>query len=184
LGRALSKFPTDLMIYQEILTAVRPDIIIECGTGSGGSALFLASICDLLGKGRILTVDITKWPNRPEHPRIKYLVGSSIDPSIVNAIKKEIKSNDIVLVILDSDHSKTHVLNEMTIYSSLVTKSSYLIVEDSNINGNPVYDSFGPGPWEAIQEFLETHDNFIIDFKQEKYLLTANPGGYLKKIRK
>lgn len=183
LGASASKCPFDLFVYQEILHEIRPDIIIECGSAAGGTTLFLATICDLLGKGTVISMDIEDNPNKPKHRRINYLIGSSTEEKIFNGIKKAIKPSDTVLVILDSAHNKEHVLNEMRLYNSLVTKGSYLIVEDSNVNGNPVYPGYGPGPREAIEEFMKENTDFIVDKEREKFFLTFNPGGYLKKIK-
>ena len=187
MGVSLQKFPTDLWIYQEILYEVRPDLIIETGTLYGGSAYYMAHLCDVLGNGRIITIDNNAYGDniktaRPFHQRISYVFGSSTDPEIVKRVKDSINPNMRVLVVLDSDHSKSHVLNEMNIYNKFVTKDSYLIVEDSNINGHPVVVGFGPGPYEAIDEFLSTNTEFIADRSKEKFMLTSNPKGYLKKI--
>lgn len=182
LGTLALKLPTDLWIYQEILYDIRPDLIIETGTMYGGSALFLATICDTIKKGSIVSIDINRKDSFPNHERIKYITGSSTDEKIVNQVKNMIKTNDKVMVILDSDHTKNHVLNEMEMYSGLVSKDSYLIVEDTAINGHPVEPNFGDGPMEAVNEFLKTHDEFKIDNDKEKFLLTMNPNGYLKKI--
>ncbi len=177
------KCPLDLWIYQEILYEIKPDVIIECGTAHGGSALFLASICDLIGNGRIVTIDIKEYPNRPEHERITYILGSSTSTKTVEKIRKLIDRNDKVMVILDSDHHKEHVLKELRSYSNFVTKNSYLIVEDTNINGHPVLPEYGPGPMEAVEEFLKENKNFVIDRSKEKFLLTFNPKGFLKRVR-
>lgn len=190
LGAPLWKCPLDLWMYQEIIFEVKPDVIIECGTAMGGSALFLASMCDLVKNGRILTVDLYSAPYndvrelkqpRPLHPRIEYFLGSSTDPKVVEAIKSRIKPGEKILVILDSDHSKKHVLEELNIWSPLVTSGSYIIVEDSNINGNPVNRQHGPGPHEALTEFLTKKPPFSIDKSKHKYFLTFNPDGYLKR---
>ncbi len=87
------------------------------------------------------------------------------------------------MAILDSDHHKEHVLRELEIYSKFVTRESYIIVEDTNINGHPVRSKFGPGPMEAVKEFLKMNDDFIIDRSREKFYLTFNPDGYLKKMK-
>jgi cephalosporin hydroxylase len=155
LGIPVAKCPLDLWIFQEIIFEVKPDIIIECGTSYGGSALFLASLCDVINNGRIITIDIKSEERRPEHKRITYLVGSSTSTEIVEKVRSLVKDKDRVMVVLDSDHRKEHVLNELRIYSKLVTRGSYLIVEDTNINGHPVYPGFGPGPMEAVEEFLK-----------------------------
>ncbi len=183
LGKRILKCPLDLWIYQEIIFEQKPDVIIECGTSYGGSAFFLAKMCDIVENGRVLTIDIVEEKDRPMHDRIKYFKGSSISNEIVEQIKKEVKQGDKVLVILDSDHSKSHVLNELRSYCGMVTKGSYLIVEDSNINGHPVANNFGPGPMEAIFDFLKENKDFIIDKPKEKFFLTFNPNGYLRKIK-
>lgn len=182
LGVNTWKCPLDLWIYQEIIFDVKPDFIIESGTAYGGSALFLASLCDLVNHGQVISIDIEK-KNVPKHKRITYLIGSSISENNVNKIKYITKDAKKILVILDSDHSKHHVLKELNIYSRLVTKDSYIIVEDTNINGNPVRPEFGEGPFEAVNEFMNKNKNFTIDKSKEKFFLTFNSSGYLKRIR-
>jgi cephalosporin hydroxylase len=183
LGIHTAKCPLDLWVLQEAIFKVKPDIIIETGTGNGGSALFLASMCDLVNNGKVLTIDIEAKEGRPEHKRITYLVGSSTSQQIVHEVRSLIKDGDKVMVDLDSDHTEEHVLNELRIYSKLVTKGSYIIVEDTNLNGNPVYPDFGPGPMEAVQAFLKENKDFVVDKSKEKFLLTFNPKGYLIRIR-
>lgn len=182
MGVPVQKLPSDLFIYQEILYEIRPDIIIETGTFAGGSAYYMAHICDILGHGKIITIDINRYKNRPFHLRIKYIQGSSINPEIIQEVRNSIMKDLKVLVILDSDHSEKHVRQELDLYSKFVTKGSYLIVEDSNINDHPVYPTFGPGPMEAVDDFLLTNEDFIIDLSREKFLMTFNPRGYLKRI--
>ena len=183
LGVQAQKCPLDLWIYQEIIFETRPDIIIETGTAKGGSALFLASICDLVGKGEIISIDIEDKENKPGHPRIKYLLGSSTSEEIVEKVQAVIRGKDRIMIILDSDHQKEHVLRELEIYSKFITRESYIIVEDTNINGHPVRSTFGPGPMEAVKEFLKLNEDFIIDRSREKFYLTFNPDGYLKKMK-
>ncbi len=199
LGFQTLKCPLDMWIYQEIICDIKPDYVIECGTWNGGSALFLATICDLIKKGTIITIDfppalsalklsnaVSNDPNLPlpSHSRIKYITGSSIEMETINQVRNLISSStDKIMVILDSDHKKDHVLKEMELYSLLVSKDSYLIVEDTNLNGHPVVPEHGEGPMEAINEFLKTHDEFIIDKEKEKFLMTFNPNGYLKRIK-
>lgn len=183
LGVLTRKCPTDFWIYQEIIFELKPDVIIECGTAHGGSALFLASMCDLVNNGKVITIDIADMKGRPKHKRIKYLHGSSISAAIVEQVKKLVTPKDKVMVILDSDHRKAHVLNELKIYGELVTKGSYLVVEDTVLNGHPVYPEFGPGPMEAVEEFLEGNKAFVADGDKEKFYLTFNPRGYLRKVK-
>ncbi len=183
LGVPALKCPLDLWVYQEVMFEVKPDIIIECGTYEGGSAFFLASICDLLGRGRVITIDIEPGDARPKHKRVKYVLGSSTAPRTLELARREVKPGNRVLIILDSDHSKENVLNEMRLYAPLVTSGSYLIVEDTNINGNPVYPEFGPGPMEAVSEFLSQNGDFEIDSSREKFLMGFNPRGWLRRVR-
>ncbi len=183
LGVKVLKCPLDLWVYQEIISEIRPDIIIECGTADGGGTLFLASMCDLVGRSRVVTVDIRPRENLPKHNRITYLTGSSISEEIIKKIKDIIKPGDRIMVVLDSNHAKNHVLSELRIYGQLVTTGSYLIVEDTNVNGHPVVPDFGPGPMEAVAEYLSENKDFIADKSKEKFYLTLNPGGYLKKIK-
>lgn len=182
LGVKILKNPFDLWIFQEIIFRLKPDVIIECGTKYGGSALYFASLCDLLNNGKIITIDIKDHKNKPQHKRIKYLLGSSVSEEIISKVKENISENDKVLVILDSDHRKEHVLKELKAYNLLVTKGSYLIVEDTHLNGHPIDPLFGPGPMEAVNEFLKENQNFKIDLTKEKFYMTWNPRGYLKKI--
>jgi cephalosporin hydroxylase len=185
-GVPLQKCALDLWIYQEIITQVKPELIVETGTWKGGSALFMANMCDLAGSGEVITIDISPCPDgaiRPEHQRITYLLGSSTSPEIINRVQERRSRVDSCLVVLDSDHSKEHVLNELRLYSHLVSKDSYLIVEDTNINGHPVLEKFGPGPLEAVQAFLAENADFLPDRDMEKFYLTFNPNGFLKRIR-
>lgn len=180
--RAL-KNPLDLFVYQEIIFEQKPDVVIETGTAFGGSALFLASILDMISKGKVLTVEINRR-QMPKHRRIEYFFGSSTNQNVIERISARIAPGDKVMVILDSDHHKEHVLAEMKIYSQFVSVDSYLIVEDTNIGGHPVWEDHGPGPWEAVREFMRSTKSFVIDKTREKYLLTNNPGGFLKRVRR
>ena len=182
LGIPIYKCPLDLWIYQEIIFQIKPDLIIESGTGDGGSAFFLASVCDAVGTGTICTIDIQPSAKIPQHQRIIYLNGSSTSPEILKIIRLLTKGLSKVIVILDSDHTKENVLAELRTYSDFVTSGSYLIVEDTNINNNPVLPDFGPGPMEAVKEFLDERTDFVIDKNCEKLLLTFFPNGFLKKI--
>jgi cephalosporin hydroxylase/glycosyltransferase involved in cell wall biosynthesis len=182
LGTLAQKCPLDLWTYQEILVETRPDLIIETGTCEGGSALFLASICDLIGCGRVITIDIVDIPGRPQHPRISYLLGSSVDPAVVARVRNEAAGCHRVMVILDSDHRRDHVLAELHAYADLVTPGCYLVVEDSVVNGHPYLPDFGPGPWEAVEAFVNVRTDFVADRDRERFLMTLNPGGYLRRL--
>lgn len=169
-GYKVWKNPLDMWIMQEIICEVKPDVIIETGTFMGGSAFFYAHILDQLNHGRIITIDITDRPNRPEHERIKYITSNSDNINLIDVLDISTKK---VLVILDSDHSTEHVMRELEIYAPLVSIGSYIVVEDTNI-GLPLI---------AVQKFLETNTNFIVDRSREKYLCTFNPSGYLKRVK-
>jgi cephalosporin hydroxylase len=177
LGRKTLKCPLDMWVYQEILFETRPDVILETGTHRGGSALFFASMCDLIGVGRVLTVDITEKPDRPEHPRITYLLGSSTSEETLAAMNGAIGSGERVMVVLDANHHADHVLQEMRLYAPLVTPGNYMIVEDTNIGyWKPEWE---PGPMRAVEQFLAEDDRFTIDRAREKFFMTWNPNGYL-----
>ncbi len=182
MGVPVQKTPTDLWVYQELLCELRPSLIVETGTAFGGSALFLASICDLLDHGTVISIDSRVMAGRPQHRRIRYLTGSSIDPAIIAAVKYLTANAALTMVFLDSDHSKAHVLKELDLYAPLVTRGSYLVVEDTNLNGHPVVPTFGDGPWEAVQEWLVDHPEYRVDHDREKFLITSNPNGYLRKL--
>lgn len=178
-GVQLIKCPFDLQVYQELIWNVRPTLIIETGTHAGGSALFLADMLSLTGQGRVITIDIQKI--QLTDPRITFHVGSSISPETEEYLKQEITPDDTVMVILDSAHDPEFVYKEMTMYAPLVTVGSYLIVEDSNVAGHPVHDNTDSDPWQAIHKFLEERDDFVIDTNCERFLVTQNPCGYLRK---
>ena len=182
-GVPVMKSPLDLWIYQEIIYETKPDVILEAGTRNGGSAYFFASLLELMQHGRVLTIDVQEHPGRPQHDRITYLTGSSTSEVTVQRVRELIGSQERVMVSLDSDHTKSHVLDEMRAYAGLVTVGSYLVVEDTNLNGHPVWPKFGPGPKEAVEEFLAENTHFVADRGREKFCLTFNPGGFLKKVR-
>jgi cephalosporin hydroxylase len=141
----------------------------------------MASLLDLQGQGEVISVDIEPKPWRPIHPRVTYITGSSTDVGVVSAIAEKARGNQSIMVVLDSDHAMSHVLEELRLYAPLVSPGGFLIVEDTNVNGHPVDSSHGPGPWEAVQEFLARNANFEVDQRREKYYMTFNPGGYLRK---
>lgn len=183
-GVTIWKCPLDLWLYQEMLHDLRPDLIVETGTAFGGSAYFLGDLCDTLGlDARILTVDVQHQPDRPQHSRVTYITASSTDPAVVARVRDAAPAGGTVLVILDSDHSRDHVLAELRAYADLVSVGSYVVVEDTNVNGHPAYPEFGPGPMEAVDAFLAEDDRFEVDEGKEKFFMTFNPRGYLKKVR-
>jgi cephalosporin hydroxylase len=181
-GYEVRKCPLDLWIYQELLVRTRPDLVIETGTLFGGSALFMATVMDVIGHGRVISIDRDDRPGRPAHPRISYWLGSSVDDAVV-AEAHNVARHGRTMVVLDSDHSTLHVYREMVAYSPLVQVGDYLVVEDTNVNGHPAYPGFGPGPMEAVEKFLAESSEFAVDARCERFLLTMNPRGYLKRVR-
>jgi cephalosporin hydroxylase len=179
-GLPIAKCPLDLWIYHELVQEIRPDVIIEAGTNAGGSALYLADQCDLVGNGLVVTIDIEDLASDVKHDRLVKQIGSTTDPAIHAEVLTHVPDGASVMVILDSDHSYAHVSDELRMWARNVTPESYLIVEDTDINGHPVLPSFGPGPWEAVRDFLAEDDRFVVDDGREKYMFTQNPGGYLR----
>jgi cephalosporin hydroxylase len=188
LGVTAQQNPNDVWIHQEIISEVKPDFIIEAGCWEGGSALLWATILQQVNpKGKVITMDIEDWTATAAKlplwkERIEFMKTSSTDPKTVAELAKRVEGQK-VLVILDSDHSKKHVLEELKAYSPMVSVGSYLIVQDTNINGHPVLKDFGPGPYEAVEEFLATNKQFQIDKSRERFLFTMHPNGYLKRVK-
>ena len=182
LGVHTQKCPLDLWVYQEILYEIKPDLIIETGTARGGSAYFFASICDLVGKGEIITVDIRDYEGRPSHPRIEYVKGSSVSEEVIERIEYKIQETSAkrVLVCLDSNHKPEHVLEELRLYSKYVSIGDYVVVEDTNI-GTVVCPEHR-GPLLAVETFLKESPKFVRDKTKEKFYLTFSPNGWLKRI--
>jgi cephalosporin hydroxylase len=180
--------PNDVWITQEIIHDVKPDYIVEAGTAEGGSAAAWATfLAQVNPAGRVITIDIEdhaaearKLPIWQE--RVEFLLGSSTAPDIVAEVVRRVKDKR-VLVLLDSDHRRDHVLAELKAYAPLVGVGSYVIVQDTNVNGHPVLPSFGPGPMEAVTEFLAADRRFEADRRRERMLFTMHPMGYLKRLR-
>jgi cephalosporin hydroxylase len=198
MGRPIIQFPQDMIAMQEIIWRVKPDLIIETGIAHGGSLIFYASMLELIGEqGQILGLDIDiREHNRIEiekhkmFKRITMIEGSSIDEEIAQQVYELAKNKQRVLVVLDSNHTHEHVLKELQLYSSLVTKGSYLVVFDTVVEDMPA-DFFLDRPWgkgnnpkTAVWEFLKQNDRFEIDKAMEaKLLITVAPDGYLKCVK-
>jgi cephalosporin hydroxylase len=198
LGRPIIQFPQDMMAMQEIIWQVKPRLIIETGIAHGGSLIFYASMLELLGgDGMALGIDIDiRTHNRIEiekHPmfrRIKMIEGSSIDHDIVQRVHETAAGKAPALVVLDSNHTHDHVLEELKAYSPLVTRGSYLVVFDTLVEDLPE-GFFQDRPWgrgnnpkTAVREFLKTNDRFEVDKDiDSKLLITVAPDGYLKCIK-
>ncbi|MDO8500606.1 MAG: CmcI family methyltransferase [Gemmatimonadaceae bacterium] len=185
-GARLIKNPCDLWMTLELFQRIRPRVVVETGTHEGGSALFYADLARVLGiTTTVITVDPNpKWSVDPEAAGIVSIRGYSTDPKIIQRVREEVsrlKSDGAVMVFLDSEHSADNVFAELETYAPLVTRGSYLIVEDTNVNGHPSFPEHGPGPWEAVDRFLATSPPFEPDPDCERFLLTFNPRGWLRR---
>jgi cephalosporin hydroxylase len=183
-GTVIWKCPLDLWLYQELLDAVRPKLIIETGTAYGGSARYLADLSATLGLGAtVVTIDTQVFADRYEHPDVVYLTGSSVSDEVLDRVRTLVPDDGAVMVILDSDHRRDHVLAELRCLAPLVTPGSVVVVEDTNVNGHPVYADFGPGPMEALDAYLAETDAFEVDPVSDKFFMTFNPRGVLRRVR-
>jgi cephalosporin hydroxylase len=195
LGRPIIQYPQDIVAIQEIIWETKPDLIIETGIAHGGSLIFSASMLELLGgNGQVLGIDIDiRSHNRDEiekHPmfkRITMLEGSSTDKDIVKQVIEHAKNKKSVMVILDSMHSHDHVLEELQLYSPLVSKGNYLVVLDTVIEFLPP-ELFPDRPWSpgdnpftAVHEFMQKNNRFVIDRHiVDKLQITVAPDGFLR----
>jgi cephalosporin hydroxylase len=182
LGRRITSAPTDLLAYQELVARVRPDCVIEVGTGDGGRALFLASICELVGHGQVLSMDEPLAEDLPQHPRLRYLAGAAHDADVARKVHEAV--GDVTcLVVLGAAADRTVTAAQFEAFAPLVPVGSYVVVADTIVNGHPVWPAFGDGPAEATKQILTRHGEFATDPTMEKYSLTFNPGGFLKRVR-
>lgn len=185
MGVPALKNPLDAWIYQEILWEVRPDVLIEIGSHSGGSTLFFAHLFDALGHGRVISIDIDRSKFAVQHERIVALTGDCASSDIIGQVAALCQGQK-GLVIHDGDHSRAAVLRDLELYAGFVTVSSYLIVEDGILDLFPPGDDFGwlvEGPLPAIDDFLGRHQEFEVDLDRERYVATYNPRGFLKRVR-
>ncbi|MDP2727392.1 MAG: CmcI family methyltransferase [Dehalococcoidia bacterium] len=180
-GVRSKKSPMDAWIYQEIISQIKPDVIVEIGNGNGGSTLFLAHLCDLLGRGKVIGLDLSHAgvPDQVrEHPRISLIEGDACLKC--DEVEKLIGEDQGVLVIEDSSHTYDNTLNLLRLYSRLVKPGGYFIVEDS-ICHHGLSEGPSPGPYEAIEAFVGENSDFEIDRSRERFLITWNPKGYLRR---
>ncbi len=196
MGRPIIQYPQDMVMMQELIYKIKPDLIIETGIAHGGSLIFYASIMELIGKGEILGIDIDiRDHNRKEieaHPmakRIKMIQGSAIDEKIVEEVKKHTIGKKTIMVCLDSNHTHDHVMEELRLYADFTTVNSYCVVFDTIVEDLPkgMYDrpwDVGNNPKTAVFEFLKNNSNFVIDKHiDNKLLISVAPDGYLKRIK-
>jgi len=175
LGRPVIQLPDDLLRIQEVIYAVRPDVIVETGVAHGGSLIFYATLCKALDRGRVIGIDIEVRPqNRAaieSHPLAGFVTlieGSSIDSEVIARVRNEIRSGDTVLVLLDSNHSKSHVAAELEAYAPLVSPGSYMVVADGIMRWLGSAPRTHPdwswnNPTTAAREFLGTHPEFTLE---------------------
>lgn len=195
MGRPIIQYPQDMIAMQEILWRVQPDLIIETGIAHGGSLVFYASICELIGRGDVLGIDIDiRAHNRiaiESHPmarRIRMIEGSSTDPGVVREVSAQAAGKK-TLVVLDSNHTHAHVLAELHAYAPLVSIGSYCVVFDTVVEDLPpgLYANrpwdVGDNPKTAVTAYLAENTDFAIDEDVDaKTLITVAPGGYLRRI--
>jgi cephalosporin hydroxylase len=197
LGMPIIQATEDIIAAQELVWQVQPDVIIETGIAWGGSMVFYASMLQLIGKGKIIGIDVA-LPQKnidaimkyPFSNRIELIQGSSIDTVIVDQVKSKIKPGDKVMLMLDSNHTHEHVLEELKLYAPLVTKDSYIIVSDTVVEFIPPQTHrprpWGPGdnPKTAVDAYLKTTDRFALDsYYNAKVLITFDKGGYIKCVK-
>jgi cephalosporin hydroxylase len=196
LGVPIIQLPTDVMATQEVIWATKPDVIIETGVARGGSVLFMASLMELIGKGKVIGVDIDiRTHNRDSiasHPMSKRVVlieGSSTHLATIARVTSEIPKGASVMVVLDSDHSRDHVLTELRSYGPLVTEGCYLVVADTFLGQLDIpprnrskHWHKGDDPLSALTTYLSENDRFEIDQAiNGKLILSSSPGGYLRR---
>lgn len=203
MGRPVVQLPEDLVRLQELVWRVQPDVIVETGVAHGGGLVFYASMCRLMGKGRVIGIDVEIRPHNrvaieshPLYPLIMLLEGSSTDPEIVGRIRESIKPGETVLVALDSNHSKAHVLSELELYAPLVPVDSFIVAMDGHIMqlvaGGPrtAADWSWNNPREAAIEFARTHPEFVLE--EPPFVFNESPlsasvsystGGFLRRVR-
>lgn len=175
LGRPIIQLPDDMFRIQEVIYRVKPDVIIETGVAHGGSLVFYATLCRAMGRGRVIGIDIEIRPHNrkaiEEHKLfdlITLIERDSVDPRTVNFVKSLVRPGEKVIVILDSNHTKQHVLNELRAYSPLVSVDSYVVACDGimeNLVGAPRSspDWSWNNPKAAVEEFVKENENFIIE---------------------
>lgn len=200
LGRPVIQLPEDIIRIQEVIYRIKPDVIIETGVAHGGSLILYAGLCKVMGKGRVIGIDIEIRPHNrtaiEAHELAEFITlveGSSIDPKIVNSVRGLVRPNEKVLVILDSNHSKEHVANELAAYHELVTTGSYIVATDGSMKdfhdvprGTPDWE--WNHPTAATLEFAHSHPEFILEqppWPFNESLLTENithwPNAWLRR---
>jgi cephalosporin hydroxylase len=194
LGVPIIQLAEDVVVMQELIWKLKPDVIVETGIAHGGSAVFYASMLELIGRGKVVAVDVEIRKHNElaikSHPlshRIHLIQGSSVEKTVISQVLGHIKPTDKVLVTLDSNHSKAHVARELELYSDIVTPGSYLVAMDgaqawvSDIpKGKPEWKD--DNPLAAIEEFIAKDARFVIDDYFTRLKVTASPKGFLRRL--
>lgn len=193
LGVPIIQYPNDMVLMQELIWKLRPDVVVETGVAHGGSAVLYASILELIGKGKVIGVDIEiRRHNRlaiNSHPlsrRIELVEGSSTAPEMIDEVRSRIQTRGEVLVVLDSNHSYDHVISEMELYKEFISPGGYMVVMDGvqemlsdTPSGNKEWKH--NNPFAAIREFLSRHPNWEEDSYYIRTHITCNPSGFLRR---
>jgi cephalosporin hydroxylase len=196
LGVPIIQFPADIMATQEVIWKTKPDVIIETGVARGGSVIFMASLLEIIGRGKVVGVDIDirahnleSIETHPMAPRIELIEGSSVADETLREVRAQIPDGASVMVVLDSDHSRDHVLAELRAYGPLVTRGCYMVVADTAV-GHLDPDKApkkrskvwfkGDEPLAALNLFLQESDAFEVDeVLNGKLVFSSSPGGYI-----
>lgn len=192
LGVRVLQYPNDLLTYQHLIWKLRPDVIVEAGTFEGGLTLYLAMLQEVANpQGRVVSVDYARegWDALPDldhvrklRERITFIQGDSRAPETLERIAGLIPPDSTVLVLLDTLHVKPHVLRELKLYSPFVSKGSYLVVSDTHLDGTHWIER-RDGPMAAVRAFLDGNDEFEIDSSIDRYFISANLSGYLRRVK-
>jgi cephalosporin hydroxylase len=202
LGRPIIQLPEDMLRLQEVIYSIQPDVIIETGIAHGGSLIFYASLCQSMRKGRVIGVDIEIRPHNRKaieahemFPLLTLIEGSSIDPVVIEQVTAQVRPGERTLVLLDSCHTKAHVLAELQAYGPIVSPGSYIVAMDGimgRLSGAPRSepDWTWNNPTQAAREFVGANPDFILEeppfvFNEGniKWPVTYWPGGFIKRIR-
>lgn len=200
LGRPVIQLPEDMIRVQEVIYRVKPDIIIETGVAHGGSLIYYATVLKAMGQGKVVGIDIEIRPHNRKaieshelFPLITLIEGDSVSPEVIDKVKSLVRAGETVMVILDSNHTKQHVLNELEAYAPLVSTGSYIVATDGfmkylhDVPRGHIHWT-RDNPINAVLEFAANHPEFIIEqpawpFNESE--LTKNithwPGAYLRR---